>query len=57
MLITLIALLVIAAELHLLFSNKRTNHIYSIESVVKIHNPPYFCADNIYCLKNAQPAL
>ena len=31
----LITLLAIATELHLLFNNKRTIHIYSIESVVK----------------------
>ena len=35
----LITLLAIATELHLLFSNKRTIHINSIESVVKMHNP------------------
>ena len=30
---------------------------YSIESVVKMHNPPHFYTNNIHCLKNAQPAL
>ena len=40
MLITLITLLAIATELHLLFSNKSTIHIYSIESVVKNNEQP-----------------